>query len=228
MSELSANLTPLILASAVLPLQTILTLWLVSRSKASALAWVAGLTTVRLLQGILFGFVFTVGARHSGQAEPQFVLGGILLVTALLLYAKAAREFLGAGDEDAPPPAWLQKAGVMSPAAAFGAGAAVMAFSVKFLVFTLGAINAIEKAHLGLARSVLMFCLFVVLAAFGPLSILALALSSSGRSNARLKSINAWLMDRRRIITIVFGLVFGTWFLIKALRQLQVITAAWH
>lgn len=226
MSELSANLTPLILASAVLPLQTVLTLWLVRGSKASARAWVAGMITVRLLQGILFGFVFSVGQAHSGEAEPRFVLGGILLVIALLLYAKALGEILGAEDEDTPPPAWLEKIGAMTPRAAFGAGAAFMALGVKFLVFTLGAINAIEKARLGLVRSALMFCLFVAMAAVGPLTILALSTSPSGRSNALLKSFNAWLLGHRRTITILFGVVFGTWFLVKALKQLQVISLA--
>ncbi|MGB6191886.1 MAG: hypothetical protein WBF42_05425 [Terracidiphilus sp.] len=51
MLEVWVNLAPLILASAVLPLQTILTLQLARSSTAAACAWVAGMTAVRLIQG---------------------------------------------------------------------------------------------------------------------------------------------------------------------------------
>lgn len=84
---------------------------------------------------------------------------------ALLLYVKAMRTAFGAEDEDAPPPGWLTKAGSMPPLAAFGAGAGFMTVSAKFLVFTLGAINAIAEAQLSAERSVLIFVLFVLLAA---------------------------------------------------------------
>src|SRR5262245_60278935 len=95
-------------------------------------------------------------------SPPQYFLGALLLVLALLLYVKAIRTAIGAEDEDAPPPQWLVKAGSMSPLTAFGAGAGFMTISVKFLVFTLGAISAIAEAHLGAKLSVLTFVLFVV------------------------------------------------------------------
>jgi hypothetical protein len=53
MLELWGNLAPLILASAGLPLQTILTLRLVQASTSAAFAWVAGMTMVRLIQGFV-------------------------------------------------------------------------------------------------------------------------------------------------------------------------------
>src|SRR5579871_5809710 len=88
MLELWADLTPLILASAALPLQTILTLRLVRSSRAAAFAWAAGMTTVRLVQGPLFKFVFTMNG-NSSESSPQVLLGSFLLVMALLLYVKA-------------------------------------------------------------------------------------------------------------------------------------------
>src|SRR5262249_53536170 len=74
--------------------------------------------------------------------------GALLLVLSLLLYLKALRTVLGAEDEDSSPPQWLVKAGSLSPIAAFWAGAGFMTLSVKFLVFTLGAISAITDATL--------------------------------------------------------------------------------
>src|SRR5215471_9577575 len=86
-----SDLAPLILASAVLPLQTIVTLLLVRSSIRSAYTWVAGMTTVRLLQGVLFGFVLTESEAQAGPKSPQYVFGVLLLILALLLYVKALR-----------------------------------------------------------------------------------------------------------------------------------------
>ena len=223
MLELWGNLAPLIIVSAALPLQTILTLQLVRSSTRAAFAWVAGMTTVRLLQGILFGIVFAASEERAGPDSPRFVLAGLLLILALLLYVKALRKLLGAEDEDAPPPQWLTKAGSMSPLAAFAAGAGFMTVSVKFLVFTLGAISAIAEAAVDARLSVLTFIIFVVLAEIGPLTILALAAIPSSQSAATLDAFSDWLRRNNRLITIVIGVVFGTWFLLKALKQLHAI-----
>lgn len=220
MVKLWSALFPLILASAVLPAQTILTLLLVRSSIRSALAWVAGMTTVRLIQGVLFGFVFPSIERQEGPDSPRFYVGAVLLLLAVLLYLKAIKELLGAEDEDAPPPKWLAMASSLSPWAAFGAGAGFMIISLKYLVFTLGAVSAIIEARIGALLAVFTFLLFVLLAQCVPLTIMALAASSSSQSAAVLEGVSAWLQLRKREITVVFGLVFGTWFLLKALREL--------
>ena len=94
---------------------------------------------------------------QSPPKSPQFFLGALLVVLALLLYVKALRTAMGADDEDAPPPQWMVKACSMSPLTAFGAGAGFMTLSAKFLVFTLGAISAIADAHLGVELAVITF-----------------------------------------------------------------------
>jgi hypothetical protein len=111
----------------------------------------------------------------------------------------------------------------MSPRAAFGAGAGFMALSLKLLIFTLGAISAIAEAHLGLALSLVTFVVFVALAHGGPFYILALASSTPPRSTAILDGLRAWLQRRQRAITVMLGLIFGTWFLLKAIKRLGVI-----
>jgi len=220
MVQLWSTLFPLILASAVLPAQTIFTLILVRSSIRSAIAWVAGMTTIRVIQGVVFGLLIPAGERQEGPDSPRYFVGVLLLLLAVLLYLKAARAALGSEDEDAPPPKWLGKASSMSPWAAFGAGAAFMTFNLKYLVFMLGAISAISEARIGVPLAALTFLLFVLLAQCPPLTILALASSSSSRSAAMLEEFSAWLRLRTRAITVVFGLVFGTWFLIKALSEL--------
>jgi hypothetical protein len=221
MSALWSDLAPLILTSAVLPLQTIVTLLLVRSSLASASAWVAGMMVVRLLQGVLFGFVLAPSEEPS-DAEAQYFVGGLLLVLALVLFVKALRTATGAEDEDAPPPQWITKASAMTPLVAFGYGAGLMTISVKFLVFTLGAIAVIAEAHGGMQRSILTFVLFVLLAHSIPLAVLGLAASASPRAAGILDGVSGWLKRNNRAITLVFSVIFGVWFLIKAADRLGI------
>jgi hypothetical protein len=46
---------------------------------------------------------------------------------------------------------------------------------------------------------------------------------SPAKATGLLDRSSAWLERRNRVIMIVLGLVFGTWFLIKALNGLDVI-----
>ena len=116
------------------------------------------------LQGVLFGVVLRASEAQSQPKSPQFFLAALLLVLALLLCVKALCTAMGADDEGALSPQWIVKATSMSPLTAFGVGAGFMALSVKFLVFTLGAISAIADAHLGVELAVITFVLFVALA----------------------------------------------------------------
>jgi hypothetical protein len=223
MSSLLGDLAPLVLVSAALPVQTIVTLALAGSSIRAAYAWVTGMTIVRLLQGFLFGLVLEYSGAQSTPESPQYILAAVLSVLALLLYVKAFRAATGGEDRDSTPPRWITKASTMTPLAAFGAGAGFMAVSLKLLIFTLGAISAIAEAHLGLEQSVIAFVVFVALAHGGPFFILALASSRSPRSAAILDGLQAWLQRRHRAITLILGLIFGTWFLLKAIRRLGLI-----
>lgn len=222
MFVLWSELLPIILISAALPAQTVVTLALTRSSLLSAYAWVAGMMAIRLLQGMLVYLVLSSGEADV-ESGPRFILGGILLVLSLLLYTKALRSALTSRDEDASPPRWIARVGTMAPLVAFGAGAGFMILSVKFLVFTLAAISSIAYAQIGGTRSVLTFLLFVTLSHSVPLGILALSTSSSSRSAAILDTTRHWLRSNSRIISITLGLVFGSWFFVKALVQLGII-----
>jgi hypothetical protein len=180
------------------------------------------MAAMRLLQGVLFGLVLAP-LDTAAQRTPSSVAGALLLVLALALYVKGVRSAIGAPDEDAPPPRWIAVAGSMSPPTAFAAGAGFLALSVKFLVFTLGAIGVLAEANLGAVRASLAYVLFVVLAQSAPLAILALASSSSSQAAGALDALRAWLARHQRAITVLFAAVFGTWFLLKALTRLGVV-----
>ncbi len=222
MWSLWGELAPLTLVNAVLPVQTVVTLALVGTSFRSALAWVAGMLTVRLIQGFVFGFV--VGpVEQRADAAPRYVLGAVLLVLALLLYVKALRAATGAPDEDAAPPSWIESAKRMSWLAAFGAGAGFMTISVKFLVFTLAAVSVIASLEANATLAALHFVLFVALGSSLPLTILVLTAAGPGRGARILEELRAWLLRRSRMLNVLFGVVFGSWFLVKALGHWGVL-----
>lgn len=222
--NLWGTLLPLVVASAVVPVQITLTVLLLRASVGAAAAWVGGMTATRLAQGALFGLVFAgVGAESETGDGIGFVEAGLLLVIAVLLLTTAVRTLLGGSDEDDPPPRWMKLTASATPGRAFLLGAGFVAVAAKLWVFTLGAIGAIEEAALGRVASIAVFLLFVILAESVVIALVAYAALAPGPSQVLLGRVSAWLERRSRAIVIVLGLVFGTWFLVKALSGLGAI-----
>ena len=221
MLALWSTLVPLIIGSAVVPVQLVATIVLLRSSLRTAAAWVAGMAVVRLVQGFVFGVLFSeASAGSTASGGPGIVASGLLLAISLLFYVTAIRQLLGGDDGEDAPPKWMSRVGAMSPLTAFGAGAGYVAIAPKFWVFTLGAIGAIADAKLGSTAATLTFLAFVVLALSGNLVILGYVLASPTRSTAALNGLVDWLTRNNRVIMIALGLLFGTWFLAKALSGL--------
>jgi hypothetical protein len=126
MSELWSTLIPLGIGSAVVPLQIVVTILLLQApgGARTAAAWVAGMTTTRLVQGLLFGLVFQSSdeATNDGSGSGP-VLSTILLVLAVLFYVTALKHLLRQDDADAPPPRWMSMTASMKSGKAFLIGA---------------------------------------------------------------------------------------------------------
>jgi len=226
MNGLWGTLLPLVVASALVPVQITLTVLLLRASVGTAAAWVGGMTATRLVQGVLFGLVFAgAGALSGSQDGPGPVVSVVLLVVALLFLTKAAKLLLGGGDddEDSQPPKWMKLTQSVTAGKAFLFGAGYVAVAAKLWVFTLGAIGAIDEAGLGRAASVALFLLFVVLAEAIPIAFVAYAALAPSSSKTVLDRVSAWLEKNNRVIVIVLGFVFGAWFLLKALQGLGVL-----
>ena len=196
---------------------------LLRSSRGKAAAWIAGMAALRVLQGALFGFVFSEARSHATSAGgPRIVAGGLLLALAALFVATALRHAIG--DEDAAAaPAWLSRVDSMPGLAAFGAGAGYVALSPEKWVFTLGAIGAIADAALSPWGSILNFAAFVGLTLSGSLAVFGFATLAPERSATILSRVGGWLEHRSRAIAVVLGAVFGTWFLLKALSALGLV-----
>ena len=133
MVDLWTTLLPLVIGSAVAPTQIVVTGVLLRSSRGKAVAWIAGMAGLRVLQGVLFGLVFAEARSHATSAGgPRILASGLLLAIAVLFYATALRQAI-AGDDAAaaPAPQWLSRVESMPGVAAFGAGAAYVALSPR-------------------------------------------------------------------------------------------------
>ncbi len=226
MPDLLLTLIPLGVASAIVPVQIIITILLLRApgGRPAAVAWVVGMTVLRLTQGLVFGFVLG-GDAGAAQGDDGASLAAsiVLLVLTVALYAAAARQILKEPDEDAPPPKWMAMFDGVTPIKAFALGMGLLAIGAKFWVFTLGAIAAISAAALGPAGSVAAFLGFIALAESTHLALVAYAFAAPARADATLDRFSEALKRYNRQIVIALGLVFGTWFLLKALSGLGVL-----
>jgi hypothetical protein len=226
MIDMWSALIPLILGSALEPIEIAITIMLLgtpSRLRTSG-AWVAGHCCTRLLQGLVFGTILHWGARSADSNRSHgWIVSTILLVVALIFLVTAARELLSDDDPNGPPPKWMTMLTSATPTRAFFIGAGVITVSVKAWVFTLAAIGVIGNAGLGRAANIVTYVVFVLLAMSANLLIVGVAALAPGQSRSVLDRVLRWLQRHDRPIVIVVGLVFGTWFGIKALHGLGIL-----
>ncbi|HKJ11517.1 MAG TPA: GAP family protein [Ornithinimicrobium sp.] len=224
MTSLWTTLLPIIIGSALVPVQVLITVLLLRSEKGrrTAVGYVGGLTTVRLLQGLLFGILLSSGSSMSSDDHTTRT-SVILLIMGLLFLVSGVRSIRKDPDPDDPPPKWLTMTQTVGPVGAFGFGVLTLAIAPKFWVFTLGAIAAIQASPVGQPVSTLVFLLFVVLAEGLHVAVLVVAFAVPAKSAEVLAVVGQWLEDNNRIIMIVVSLVFGTWFVAKALQGFGVI-----
>jgi hypothetical protein len=222
MREVIVNLLPLIVGAAVVPVYSIAVLLLL-QSKGGLLkasAFVAGGSSARLVQGILFGLVFRAACKEYPEAGPRLIVSTLLLVVGILLLVTAFKQWRKEDDPDAPPPRWMTAITGLSALKAVGAGALVVTIAVKQWVFTMSAIGVIGEAGLGGGTNLGLF-LFYALATQA--LVLAPILAKAGapqRSAQPLKAAQDWLERNNRAIVLVMSLIFGGWFLFKGVSGL--------
>ena len=225
MGSLWASLAPFIIASALMPVELVITLALLGAPGRvrTAGAAVSGMVLVRLLQGLVFGMILHWGRRDNTAGGHGWVVSSVLLVVAVALLVTAIRELLGGDDPDDPPPKWMTALSSMTPGKAFLLGAAVILISVKLWVFTFAAIGAIGDAGMPRSANIVTYVVFVVLGVSTHLAIIAAAAFFPNSSQGILDRALRWLQDHNHAIMIALGLVFGTWFLVKGLHGFGII-----
>ncbi|HEU0243205.1 MAG TPA: GAP family protein [Candidatus Limnocylindrales bacterium] len=224
MVELWTTLIPLALGSAIIPVEIALTI-LVLKAPGGvprALAWVGGMTVVRLAQWVILGPIVDT-AVDDGQPGTSLVEGALLLVVGILFLVIAARKATDQPDEDAPPPGWMAMMDDVSAGRAFLMGAALIALNPKLWAFTLGTLGAIGDAELTGAAGLAAFLVFVAIAQGFHLGSIALTVVAPARAERVLGGMNAWLERHSRTVLIAFSGVFGVWLLAKSLAAFGIL-----
>ena len=226
MIDLWTTLIPLIVGSAILPVQIAITILLLRSEggRLTAVAWVSGMTAVRLAQGVVFGLLLGAAAAEAGDGEgPGPIASTLLLVIGVVFLVTAARKLLDQPDEDAPPPRWMAMVESMTPARAFLLGAGMVAISAKLWAFTLGAIGAIADADLGQPAAIAAYLVFVVAAASIHLAAIGVTVVAPDRAGPLLGRASGLLQRYSRAMMVGLGLVFGSWFILRALGGFGVL-----
>ena len=218
MGSVLVSLLPYIIGSAVVPVQVIIDILLLKSPKQGLLkasAYVGGMTTMRLLQGLIFGLILTGNAtttveESSGRGP---VVSTLLLLLGIFLLITAYKQWSKQDDPDGPPPKWLTTIGSLNPLKAFGIGFGLLLIGAKFWVFTLTALAVIGEAQLGQPSSTVAYLLFVLLAESLLLLPILFRIIVPGQSKSLLDGFSAWLVKYNRPIVIVISLIFGLMFL---------------
>jgi hypothetical protein len=221
MGHVIVDLLALIVGAAVVPLYSIAILLLLQskRGLLKAIAFVSGGVMVRLVQGILFGFVIGAACKENAEPGPKLIISTLLIVGILLLVT-CLKQWWKRDDPDAPPPQWMSAITGLSALKAVGAGALFPIIAVKQWVFTLSAIGVISEAGLDGKASVGVYLFFVLATQMFVLApILAYAVAPHWTVRP-LETIRAWLERNNRAIVIVMSLIIGAWFLIKGITGL--------
>ena len=216
------SLLPLIIGAAVVPLWIIMVLFLLrgEGGLGKAIGFAAGITAVRLVQGVLFGYIFNAAAESSGESGGNLIVSTLLLVIGILMLITAYKQWRKEDDPDAPPPKWMAMISGLSVAKAFGLGALLVAIAAKQWVFTLSAIGIIAEAPLSQAENVIAFLIYALAAAsfvLAPTIVHAVAPKQSAKT---LAAAQEWLAQHNRQIVIAVSLIFGMYFVFRSVAGL--------
>ena len=226
MPSFLVDLVSLSIASAIGPGQILFTILLLQSSErgvVKATAFVGGMTVVRLIQGIVFGFILTGAfSSVSNSSQPGVITATLLVVLGIFLWITAYKQWQQEDDPAGPPPKWLTMIDSLTPVKALGIGFILVATSPNLWAFTLSVIALIGEAQLNRPDSILAFLFFILLAESLLLFTILIRIVMPGRATKFLDAMSAWLNKNNRVLLIVTSLVFGLYFLAKGISRFLV------
>jgi threonine/homoserine/homoserine lactone efflux protein len=224
MTELWIALLPILLAMLISPARTIAVILLLHTPKQAltAFTFVCGLVSAMMVQGILFGLLFSfVGLTMDERgAELTAIVSILLVLVGIIMLTGAAKFIFKEEDDDKAPPAWLEKIEYLSPRAAYSTGLGWIMVSPKQWAFVLTAVAVIFTANLDPIVSLVNYFIFSVLIQVTYLIIIGLHLLMPERSGAILDSLFNWIKNNFRPVVIVIFTGFGIFFLLKGISGL--------
>jgi len=214
MSDTLPGLIVLAIGGSIAPPLLLLTILLLSsqgptsNAGALALGYFATCAGIGVLGLLLFGgaegAVSTVGRVISVSVGALLVVFGI-------------RSLLNAPDPDAPPPRWMESINSMSPPRAFGLGMALFPLQIKNLAIFVACIELIIASSLGPQGSIAALMLVLVIFVLPVLALIGLYAAVPERASTTLGSLQTWMGNNSRAITVVLCFLFGALFLLRGL-----------
>lgn len=221
MEAVITPLLPFIIGSALVPLQIIVIVLLLTSEKRGplkAILFVLGMTLVRLAQWGLFGVVLAGDPADSAERSGWFK-AGLLVALGIMLLVTAYKKWAKEPDPDAPPPKWLAMLDGVTPPRALLFGAGFILIAPKLWVFTLGAISVISEAGLEPRGGTIAFLVYMLLAQSLLLLPILIRLLLPRQAAGWLRAFGGWLEKYNDPIVMVVSLVFGVLFLYQGLSS---------
>jgi hypothetical protein len=214
MSDTLPGLIVLAIGGSVAPpLLLLTTLFLGSRRPLlNAAALALGSFTTCAVIGIS-GLVLFGGAESTVSTVGRVIsatIGALLIVLGL-------RSLLASPDPDVSQPRWMESIDVMSPPRAFGFGMALFPLQVKNLAIFVASLNLIIVSNLGPESSIVALGLVLFIFAIPVLALIGLYAAFPHRASTMLGSLQTWMGNNNRTITVVLCFVFGAFFLVRGL-----------
>jgi hypothetical protein len=159
------------------------------------------------------------GLTFFGGAESTVsTIGRVTSATVgALLIVLGIRSLLDSPEPGASPPRWMKSINSMSPPRAFGFGMALFPLQVKNLAIFVACLNLIIASGLSPRGSIVALMLVLVVFATPVLALIGLYSAVPQRASTMLGSMQTWMGNNNRAITVVICLVFGAFFLARGL-----------
>jgi threonine/homoserine/homoserine lactone efflux protein len=221
MDSLLGLLLPLGIGAAISPIPTTICIMLLSTRKplTNTVAFLIGYSAVLVAVGIFSLAFFGAGTiEHTERSSDikntiDVMFGGIFLVLALKVSLKAP-------DPNAPPPGWIATINTIEAGKALLFGMVMMATNFSSLPLYISGLKEIITADIGVADSILVLALFILLIEVELLVPTVAYALAPRRTGAVLGTTRQWLEKNNRVISIFVFVVFGGLLLFKGITGL--------
>jgi hypothetical protein len=154
----------------------------------------------------------------GGTESTVSTIGRVTSATVgALLIVLGIRSLLDSPEPGASPPRWMKSINSMSPPRAFGFGMALFPLQVKNLAIFVACLNLIIASGLSPRGSIVALMVVLVVFATPVLALIGPYSAVPQRASTMLGSMQTWIGNNNRAITVVICLVFGAFFLARGL-----------
>lgn len=222
MGDVLVQLVPLVIGNILMPTWILLVLFMLrtAHGLVNTIAFVGGITLIRLTQGVLFGTILSAYDVYYGANALRTLVSVLFLVTGIVMWVAGLRQvYLQVYRQDNGTGLSLRFQGMLSavtPLRALGLGVLLVATSLRAWIFTLTALGAIDRAALSLVQSVVAFLLYVL----GAQLMLVVPIIIATYSSKWLDAAANWLMQHSRLIVVSASFVVGGFFVWSGLSGL--------